>query len=261
MKKILLALSLLMHLSFAATPEQVEQYLSVSNAEEELLSLQSQFSAMQNAFKNKETNSSENNTYDMQMLSIRFKDYLQKHLSEDEMTEVLENYKNVVLLQFVSASSEAEEHDQNETMAYVQQLQASPEAEERIALVEKISSKLYSKEAMVVMFDELMKPLMENGIGGQKMSDDILKSTKENYLKMMTDASKYETLYASKDFTMDELEALLKVAKTSAIDHETKAVFGAMAYALKEFFMSLASRFDVGKHQSPKHQNKDNISK
>ncbi|HFQ61871.1 MAG TPA: hypothetical protein ENK39_06180 [Epsilonproteobacteria bacterium] len=251
MKKILLTLALFTHLSFAATPEQVEQYLSVSNAEEELLSLQSQFSAMQNAFKSQETNSSDDNTYDMQMLSIRFKDYLQKHLSEDEMTEVLENYKNVVLLQFVSASSEAEEHDQNETMAYVQQLQASPEAEERIALVEKISNKLYSKEAMVVMFDELMKPLMENGIGGQKMSGDMLKATKANYLKMMTEASRYETLYASKDFTMDELEALLKVAKTPAIDHETKAVFGAMAYSLKEFFMSLASRFDVSKHQPP----------
>jgi hypothetical protein len=251
MKKILLALTLFTHLSFAATPEQVEQYLSVSNAEEELLALQSQFSAMQNSFKRQDSNASEDSTYDMQMLSIRFKDYLQKHLSEDEMTEVLDNYKNVVLLQFVSASSEAEEHDQNETMTYVEQLKASPESGDRIALVENISKELYSKEAMVVMFDELMKPLMENGIGGQKMNDEILKATKENYLKMMTEASKAETLYASKDFTMEELEELLKIAKTPAIDHETKAVFGAMAYSLKEFFMSLASRFDVSKHQPP----------
>ncbi|HHE06216.1 MAG TPA: hypothetical protein ENK90_03760, partial [Epsilonproteobacteria bacterium] len=248
MKKILLTLTLLTNLSFSATPEQVEQYLLVSNAEEELLALQSQFSAMQNSFKPQESNASEENTYDMQMLSIRFKDYLQKHLSDDEMTEILDNYKNVVLLQFVSATSEAENHDQNQTMTYVKQLKASPESEERIALVENISKELYSKEAMVVMFDELMKPLMENGIGGQKMSNEIVKATKENYLKMMIEASKAETLYASKDFTMEELEELLKIAQTPAIDHEAKAVFGAMAYSLKEFFMSLANRFDVGKH-------------
>lgn len=249
MKRLLLTLTLLTHFNFAATPEQVEQYLSVSNAEEELLSLQSQFSAMQNAFTQQDINASNDNTYDMQMLSIRFKDYLQKHLSEDEMNAILENYKNVILLQFVSASSEAEKHDQNETMVYVEQLKASPESADRITLVEKISKALYSKEAMVIMFDELMKPLMENGIGGQKMSKKMLDATKKNYLKMMTEVSKAETLYASKDFTMEELEELLKIAQTPAINHETKAVFGAMAYALKEFFMSLASRFDVKKHQ------------
>jgi len=250
-KKILLTFTILTHLSFAATPEQVEQYLSVSNAEEELISLESQFSSMQNAFKSKENNASDDNTYDMQMLSLRFKDYIQKHLSEDEMTEILENYKNVVLLQFVSASSETQNHDQNETMAYVTKLKASPDANARIELVDNISKELYSKEAMIVMFDELMKPLMENGIGGQKMGEEMLKGVRENYLKMMIEASKAETLYASKDFNMEELEELLKIAKTPAIDHETKAVFGAMAYSLKEFFMSLASRYDVSKHQAP----------
>ena len=42
-KKLLLSLALFTHLSYAATPEQVEQYLSVSNAEEELLALEAQF--------------------------------------------------------------------------------------------------------------------------------------------------------------------------------------------------------------------------
>ncbi|MCF6245701.1 MAG: hypothetical protein L3J43_11795, partial [Sulfurovum sp.] len=70
MKKTLLTLTLLTHLSFAATPEQVEQYISVSRAEEELIALESQFSAMQNAFKSIGTNKADNeadNTYDMQL--------------------------------------------------------------------------------------------------------------------------------------------------------------------------------------------------
>ena len=249
MKKLLYTLTLLTHFTLAATPEQIEQYLSVSNSEEELLSLQSQFSSMQNSFKSQENNASDDNTYDMQMLSIRFKEYLQSHLSDDEMTEILQNYANVVLLQFIAAESEAQAHDRTEISTYVQTLKNNPESAIRIELVSKISKALYSKEAMVVMFDELMKPLMENGIGGQKMDAKMLKGVRENYLKMMIEASKRETLYASKDFTMEELEELLKVAQTPAIEHETKAAFGAMAYALKEFFMSLTSRFDVSKHQ------------
>ena len=249
MKRLLITLTLLANLSYAATPEQVEQYLLVSSAEEELLALESQFSSMQNSF-SKDDNASETKTYDMQMLSLRFKDYLQRHLSEDEMTEVLENYKNVVLLQFVSATSDVPNHDKNETDTYVASLKANPEAGVRMDLVEKISKKLYSKEALIIMFDGLMKPLVQNGIGGDKLNDKMLKGMKENYIKAMLETSKNETLFATKDFTMEELEELLTIAKTPAIDHETKAVFGAMAYSLKEFFMSMASRYDVSKHQS-----------
>ncbi len=254
LKKTLFTLSLftylgIPHLTYAATPEQVEQYLLVSRAEEELIALESQFSAMQNAFKRSETNETQDNTYDMQMLSLRFKEYIEKNLSEDEMTEVLENYKNVVLLQFVSATSEAQEHEDNETLSYANTLKTTPEANARIDLVEKISKELYSKEAMMILFDELMKPLMKNGIGGNSMNDEMLDLIQKDYLKMMIESSRNETLYASKDFTLEELEELLKIAQTPAIDHETKAVFGAMAYALKEFFMSLTSRFDVSKHQ------------
>jgi hypothetical protein len=247
-KKIALTLTLLSQLCFAATPEQVEQYLTISNSEEELLALESQFSSMQSGF-SRDENSSEDKTYDMQMLSIRFKDYIQKHLSEDEMTEVLENYKNVVLLQFVSASSASQHRDRNETSNYIKTLKANPEAGIRIELIEKISKKLYSKDSMTILFDELMKPLMENGIGGGNMNEEMLKGAKENYLKTMLEASTEETIYAAKDFSLEELEELLKIVQTPAIEHESKAVFGAMAYSLKEFFMSMTSRYDVSKHQ------------
>lgn len=247
MKKVLLTFTLLLQLSFAATPEQIEQYLSVSNAEEEMLALESQFSAMQNSF-SKDKNASERQTYDMQLLMVRFKESLEKSLSEDEMAEILENYRNVVLLQFVSATSQTQGYDANETENYMASLKQSPDASERMKLVKEISNKFYSKEALIIMFDDLMKPLMQNGIGGGKMTKEMLKGSRENYVKMMTEASKVETLYETKDFTLEELEELLKIAKTPAIDHEVKAVYGAMAYALKDFFMLLASRYDVSKH-------------
>ena len=247
MKKILLS-ALLSTILFAATAEQVEQYLTVSNAEEQLIEMESAFSSMQNSFKRLDANKTENKTYDTQLLSIRFKEYLQKALSEDEMNEILDNYKNMVLLQFVSATS-SQEYDPKAVDGYMKKLEGDPESKNRVALVDKISNALYKKETISILFDDLMKPMMQNGIGGEKVDDSLIKKTRENYIKMIQEESRKVTLYAAKDFTMQELEELLKIAQSPATDHESKAVFSATAYALKEFFASLTSRFDVGKHQ------------
>lgn len=231
---------------FAATPEQVEQYLSISNAEEELINLESEFSTMQNGF-SQDNNASENETYDMQMLSLRFKEYIQTHLSENEMAEVLQSYKNVIFLQFISATS-VNTADNNETENYIKRVKENPEESVRIELIDKINSEVNNKESMVLMFDELMKPLMQSAKGGEKLDDEYMKQRRESYMKTMIESSNNETLYACKDFNIEELEKLLEIAQTPAIGYEMKAVYGATAYALKEFFLSMASRYDISKH-------------
>lgn len=247
MKKLLI-IALLSQLLFSATPEQVERYLSISNAEEELLGLESQFSRMQNNFQSSQSNASEEKeTYDMQMLSIRFKEYMQKHLSENEMKEILQTYKSVVFLQFISVSG-VTDTDPKEVEAYIKTFENNESSSVRRDLVEKIHKELNNKEAMTLMFDELIKPLIQAAPGGQKLDDEYMKKSKEDYLKSMTEKAKIETLFATKDFTMEELEELLKVAQTPAIGYEMKALYGGMAYALKEFFLTLASKYDISKH-------------
>ncbi len=248
-KKQLFILTLLSTLLFSATPEQVEKYISVSNSEEQLIELESQFSRMQNNINNLDSNNSEeSSSYDMQLLSIRFREYLQRTLSEDEMEEILQQYKNVLLLQFVSAQNDSE-YDPKQASKYVKEIQENPEASVRIDVAQKIAEALYKKESITILFDDLMKPLMENSMGGKKMNDEAMKKSREAYIKMMLEQGKVETIYLTKDFTLEELETLLKIVQTPAIGHESKAVFGAMAYALKEFFLSMASRYDVSKHQ------------
>jgi len=244
-KLVLFIWILFSNFCWSATPAQVEKYLFVSQTEEELLSLEKNFSFMQNHLKNEN-----NSTYDMQLLSLRFKEYITKNISDDEMVEILDNYKNVVLMQFINASIEAKKHDLNKTKHYVKTLKANPEAAIRITLIHKISTFLYPKEAILVLFDNLMTPLMKQGIGKEQVNDTILKEMRKNYVTMMLEAAKDETLFAARDFSMQELETLLKIAKTSAVAHESKVVFTAMAYALKDFFTSIAQRYDIQKHQT-----------
>jgi len=85
----------------------------------------------------------------------------------------------------------------------------------------------------------MMGTAIERGLSQRTMNsqnDDVVEKTA---LDLLSDSS----------LTVEELEELLEVVKTPVMDHESKAVFGATAYALKEFFLSIASRYDLSKHQ------------
>ncbi len=249
MKKIVLSTLCAVLFLGAATPEQVDRYLSISNADEQLVELEQQFERMQENF-SRMSQEEEVERYDTQLLSIRFKEYLQKHLSDDEMDEILDLYKNVLLLQLVSASAQSQ-MDADEIIRYLSEIENDPQMQTRKKLVEKISDEMYDKASMALMFDDLMKPLLENAPGGEKMNQEMLEKSRKFYVEKMIEEARNEMLYATRDFTIEELEELEQIAKEPAIDRETKAVFGATAYALKEFFLSLASRYDIGKHTPP----------
>jgi len=100
-----------------------------------------------------------------------------------------------------------------------------------------------------ILFDNLMKPFLLQSQNGQNITEAEMKKNREAYIKRRQEEGQLETAYVTREFSVEELEALLDVIKTPAIDHESKAVFAATAYALKEFFLSLASRYDVNKHK------------
>ena len=89
---------------------------------------------------------------------------------------------------------------------------------------------------------------MQNSKNSAQIDDETMKKSKEAYIKRMIESGKVETAYSTREFSIEELEELLKIVKTPEIDHESKVVFSATAYALKEFFLSIANRYDVSKH-------------
>lgn len=242
MKKILITLTLITQLLFSASLEQVESYLSLSNALEEVIEMESQFASMQSSF-TQETNSS----YDMQMLSIRFKDYIEKNLSEDEMNEILGHYRNVLFLQYSSAMSTLSSEG-NETMQYIKSLEDEEDGKLRIELVDKLSQIFYNSESVAIMFDNLMKPFIESSKGAKDLDEDNMKKRRKDYIDFLLDSMRENTLFATKDFMIEELEELLAFCDKPSVDREVKVMIGATAYALKEFFLSMASRYDVSKH-------------
>jgi len=247
LKKILLS-TLFSTFLFASTPEQVERYIDISSSEEQLIALEAQFSQMQSSLNRMASDDSETKEYDMQLLSIRFREYLQKNISEDEMDEILKAYRSVVLLKFVSVQNDSE-YDEKEAEKYMKDIQNEENGTARLETVEKIAEKLYNKENIGILFDNLIKPFLLQSQNGQNINEAEMKKNRETYIKRRQEEGQLETAYVTREFSLEELDALLDVIKTPAIDHESKAVFTATAYALKEFFLSLASRYDVNKHK------------
>ena len=244
-----LPLLLSLQLLFGATPEQIEKYISISSTEESLLELQSNFSAMQNSF-SKDANNTEK-TYDMQLITVRFKEHLERSLSQIEMDKILQNYNNIVYMQFISNMIYTP--NKNEIDTYLFTLQEDETQKERLNILEDISKLLNKKKLIAIMFDELMLPLLQNAQGGKDLTKDTIKIRRFNYIKSMQEDARRETLFNLKEFSIEDLHSLLKIIKNSASNHERKAVYGATAYALKEFFLSLASRYDISKHDPSKH--------
>jgi len=241
--KILLTYILLTCFSLSATIEQVEQYLSISSIENELLRLESKYSTIQNTFK-KDTNSSESN-YDTQILSIRFKNFIQKHLSENEMSKILNLYKNLILLQFTSALNESSTHNKNDIESYFKLQKKELGFSQRMKLIEKITKILHTEKSQILLFDALTKPLMKKGIGGyKKMSDKVIKESQKGYLALIQETTKKEIFYACKDFSLKELDDLIKIIKLPASELEIKTRFSALAYTLKEFNLLFAQQYD-----------------
>lgn len=243
MKKLYSILFIITTSVFAATDAQMERYFELSGTDEQLIEMEKQFATMQKGFRQDENST----PYDMQLVSIRFKSHIQKNISEEEMTQIIDLYKNVLLLRYVSAITTTE-YDQNKTQSYIQSLKEEEQGSLRIELVNKISDAIYSKESMEILFDSLMKPLIQNSKQGKTLKDSFFDERKERYIDNMMTLSQEETLFVTKEFTIEELEELLKVVDTPTMGYESKAVSKAMAYALQEFFLAISHRYDVTKH-------------
>ena len=237
MKKTFSILLLLITTLFASTPEQVERYLMLSHAEEDLLELESSFSTMQNRMDAKDSNGT---SYDTELLTVRFREHLQKNLSDSEMEKVLDNYKSPALLKFVYESSDPE-GDYLEIQKYAKEAKANPELESRLGIVEDINKYYSNQEAITQMFDSLIIPIMKR-MRPNDADEDKIKEMREKYLDSMIKNGYNQILYATREFTTEELDELLEISKTPAMGYETKAVFGAMAYAMQEFMEKMADR-------------------
>ncbi len=228
----------------AATPEQVERYLLISGAEDQLLSFEQSIDQMGQMMA-KQTGNDLPLMQDSQLLSIRFRTYLQQHLSESEMDAIIANYGHDVMRKLVSAEVlMGEPQTQEEYRAFFTRLQSEPLPKNRTEAVHAIVKGMYDEEVLVGFFDSLYMPMIRQlaARSGWKLDAGQLKKMRDGFVKRMREQNEQAMLFMTRDFSDEELSELETIAQSSATDHEAKALFGAIEYAMEEAMRSIARR-------------------
>jgi hypothetical protein len=244
MKKIMMILVAASAL-FGATPEQVERYLLVSGSEDQLLEFEQMIDGMSQMLTAKDGNAIPL-MQDSQMVPIRFREYLQRHLSENEMEEVLANYKHDVIRKLVSAEVLMEEPDTKESYRQFQErIKSEPLSSGRTEVVKAIIKKLYDEKMLIEFFNKMFLPMVKQmgSTDGKPIPEKQVKAIGEKFIKKMQESNYKAMLFMTRDFEDDELDELDELSGSSATSHETHAVFGAIVYATGEAMTNMAKRF------------------
>ncbi len=254
LKKVLLLLSSVTVL-FAATPEQVERYLLLSGSEDQLIEFEQMVDGMGKMFAAR-GGSDAPLMQDSQMLPIRFREYIQRNLSEDEMDAVIANYGHDVLRKLIQAQVLMEEPETLQSYRqFLQRIQDDPLPTNRTETVKGIIKKLYDEKTLTDFFDQMFLPMVEKmgRAGGQKMTGEQIDALGKRFVKQMRVSNYNAMLFMTRDFTDSELEALDEISGNSASSHETRAVFGAIVYAMGEAMHNMTRRMAtmVKNHQHP----------
>jgi hypothetical protein len=251
MKKILIFLTAITTI-YAATPEQVDRYLLISGSESQLLQVEQMVEGLSRMFNNGKPMMN-----DTQMISIRFKEYLQRNLSEDEMQEVMDNYKHEVLRKLVGAQVLMGEAETAQSFAlFNKNIKTDPLPSNRTSTIKEIVKKAYNEKLLGEFFDKIFTRITV-GLGkiiGKSMPKDEMEKAKKDFIKKMRDNNYKSLLFMTRDFTIDELNELNDIAGSSSSNHETHAVFNGVIFAMEEVLDNMEKKFETMAKERKKYQ-------
>jgi len=224
-KKIILSLILLIQLSFSATPEQVEQYVMLSQADRELLEMEQIIEEII------PPNSAKSTT----IISIRFNEYLTKHFSEDEITELIELYKNPLLQVLRELDYQIPKEELRE---FNLSIEKNPLSKKRLNLNKKIIENMFDEEDLKNIRYGLQEKVSEV-FGGEQESDLITKEEEEILLKQMREELMLPLLYTTQTLSVKELTELYQLTSKSILKKANKVEINGKMYTIEYFLKDI----------------------
>ena len=229
MKKLFL-ISLFSSLLFSASSEQIEQYLSISKADAQLVSIEQVFDSMRQNQEREDNNSQEINQI--------YRKYLEEHLSSNELEELLALYRTPIMQRYVV---EMESSISKEDMsAFLKDLEENPLTTERLDIVDNIL-KLTVKEDEILAFYKSMTQRYRQPSKDENKSKEPTKQ-EQQYVEMVKEGTKNELLYGLQVLSIEEMKELKSALKSAVISKASKIEGDAMIYVMNEFIQGITSK-------------------
>ena len=225
MKKILLSLSLVIQLSFSATTEQVEQYIIVSKADADLISMEQMIDDIIPS----------NSTKNTEIISIRFNEYLEKNLTQSEILELIKLHKNPLLQTLRELDSDLPDEELKEFNA---SLIENPLSSERLELNKKIIKNIFDDKDLKNMMYGLEGKFTQL-LGQDETSKIFTKEDEKTFVSEIQEELMLPILYSTQTLSMEELKELKNLTDRPIIRKANKVELNATMYALEDFLQSM----------------------
>ena len=235
MKKIILLWMLTFQTLFSANTEEILEYLSLSHSEQEVIGIANVFDSMRQSQENNESNASTTDVV------IVYQEYLEEHLSSNEISKLLELYRLPIMNRYVSEVKNFT-INQEDMDAFLASLEEEPLLSEREDIVDGIVDVLINEKLQLNFYRSMM----------QRYSDDNTSSSSENneskmgpreksYVNSMKKASKNKLLYGSQVFSFEEMNELKDAIDSSIFKKVKKVENEALVQIMNDFIQGIVS--------------------
>lgn len=238
MKKILFLLIIILQTVFPATTEEVLDYLSLSHSEREVIGIAQVFDSMRQSQENNESNASTSNVV------IVYQEYLEEHISSNEMTEILALYRLPIMNRYVSEVKNFN-INQEDMDAFLASLEEEPLLSEREDIVDGIVDVLINEELQLNFYRSMMQRYRDTN--SSENNESSMSTREESYVNSMKMSSKNKLLYGSQVFALEEMNELR--------DAITSSVFTKIKRVENEALVKIMNDFIQGIVTAPKQYN------
>ena len=231
MQKVLFILVFSSHLLFSASTQEITQYLSLSQSEQQVFAIEQVFDSMREQQENNESNSSTN------QVSIVYQEYLEEHLSSNELEKVLALYHLPTMQRYVidvkTFTINKEDMD-----AFLENLKEEPLLSEREEIVDSIVENIVNEELQLNFYRSMMQRY------SQKSDDNGSKATprEKSYVDSMKKAEKEHLLYGSQVFSMEEMKELEDGISSSIFQKVKRVENEALVMIMNNYIRGITSK-------------------
>jgi len=230
-------------LLFASTQEQIEQYLSISKSDNELIQIEQVFDSMR-----QDVESDNNNTQEINQI---YKEYLQEHLSNNEADNLLALYRTPIMQRYV-IEMESSTVSQEDMRAFLEDVKENPLSSEREDIIEEILKVTVNDKQVLAFY----KSMTQRYTPIKKQEDNSTKKMskqEERYLEMMKKGTRNALLYGTQVLSNEEMHELNKALHSSILSKTAKIESEAMVYVMNGFIKSITSKPKVKKSEKEKN--------
>jgi len=233
MYKIVIIFSLFTTLIFSATSQQVDEYMSITHSDRELIEIEKMFSNLSDTMNLEDDNIS-------QQITISYQTYLGKHISENEMNKLLALYRKPIMQQYIN-ETDMFDIPAEEMEIFLAALKENPLSTERQDLINELVATIINEDLLLKFYNSMMQRYQ----GKKKNQDKNEKSKKaltteeKQFIKLMKKGITDELLYGTQVLNLDEIKKINKLMKSSVITKVINIEHEAIIQIMENFIKNI----------------------